>query len=153
MATDAAGGTVEETNVVQDHPPLTEDDWNLILNPKKENCIEFQRGDCVIQEGFTYKAFFQTVSGTLRVEKQLNDDGLQAIIGKVEPGEVLGEMNFFTHKEASASTVVISKVAEVYLINKEYLWKELLLSHPDVVLRFYYHLCTVVASRLAKHKK
>lgn len=153
LATEETGGLslLESQNQTKSHSPLSEEEWDLILNPKTESVIEYQRGDCIIQEGVAYKVLFQTVSGTCRVEKQVNDDGLQTILGTINAGEVLGEINFFTHKEASASVVVTTPNTEVYLIDKEYLWKELIQTNPGVVMRFYFHLCSIVSTRLAKY--
>lgn len=137
-----------DTKGAKEHLPLTEEEWKLILGTSN-SCIQFQKGDYIIKEGCTYKSLFQTVSGTFDVVKETRNKGNE-VIGSVSDGEVLGEINFFTQNAASASIIVTSDSAEVYLIDKEYLWS-LMEKHPNVVLRFYYHLCNIVGSRLMKH--
>merc|ERR1712083_1089474 len=110
---------VTEENNDKENQTLSEDEWKLILGSESDSCIEFRKGDYIMEEGFTYKTLFQTVSGTCDVEKK-TASGVE-VLGSINSGEVLGEINFFTREAASASIVVTSDVAEVYLISKEYL--------------------------------
>merc|ERR1711974_218926 len=88
---------------------LSEEEWKLILGNEKDFCIEFQKGDFIMQEGFTYKTLFQTISGTCNVEKEKKEaeDGSEEkagtvaaagreIIARFDAGEVFGEITFFT---------------------------------------------------------
>jgi len=141
---------VPQENPSQKASTLSEDEWKLILGSECDSCVEFMKGDYVIHEGCTYRTLFQTASGSYSVERL--SGGIREDIGTVEVGEVLGEINFFTQQAASASVVVTSESAEVFLINSEYLLNDLLKSHPNVVAKFYYHICYLVGSRLTRNQ-
>lgn len=142
----------KQAEMAQDDMALSTEEWSVILDSgDTTNRLGFCHGDAIIEEGLTYRALFQTITGEFAIYKRSQKEAGQGTrIGTVDQGEVLGEINFFTRASASASVVVSSNTAEVVVIDKEFLSNELLLSHPDIVLRFYYHLCFMIGRRLTK---
>lgn len=77
---------------------LTANDWVLIVDRAKRSV--FKKDDILIQAGKQNKTVYLLVKGSARVES-----GSKALIAKLEPGEVCGEMAFLENGVASANVV------------------------------------------------
>ena len=144
--------SLNETSISQiDNLSLTPEDWETLLGSTKP-ILTFSKGDPIMIEGQHYSMICQIVSGTCRIEKQLPDQPISIVLGKMFPGEIFGEITFLTEGTATAS-VYADEDVDMYFIDGKYLKETLMKTHPHVVVRFYNYLCVNLAKRIAQREK
>jgi CRP-like cAMP-binding protein len=118
---------------------LTPNDWALIVDRAKR--ISFHKGDVLIQHGKQVKTIYLLVYGTAKVESLS-----KALIARIGPGQVCGEMAFLERGAASA-TVTAEEELEACSID----WIELtdlFELFPHLGSRFYRSLAVSLSRRL-----
>jgi len=118
---------------------LTPNDWTLLVDRAKR--ISFHKGDVVIQHGKQVKTIYLLIRGTAKVETLA-----KAVVARIGPGQVCGEMAFLEHGAASA-TVTADEDLEACSIE----WTELsdlFELFPHLGSRFYRSLAVNLSRRL-----
>ena len=59
--------------------------------------LEFKKGERILSEGDAFRAIYLLVKGSVLVYKTADDD-TQIRLAKLRPGEIFGEMSFFSNK-------------------------------------------------------
>jgi CRP-like cAMP-binding protein len=104
----------------------------------------FAAGDIIIRQGARHQPLYVLEEGFARVEVQTEHG--RAVIARLWPGEVFGEIAFLSNAEATA-WVVADTDAEVRAIDRDHV--HALVAHsPGLGTRFYESLAVQLASRL-----
>ena len=132
-------------------PSLSEKDWELIFNSKNgDPIISYKTGDIIFREGEQFPFVCQIASGVCRIEKSTGAE--KRVLGKMVRGEIFGEIQFLTERNASASVFAHTDV-ELYRIDGKYVREELFASNPRVVVDFYRYCCATLAKRIDAREK
>jgi|HubBroStandDraft_4_1064222.scaffolds.fasta_scaffold06135_4 CRP-like cAMP-binding protein len=118
---------------------ITQNDWLLIVDRTKQ--AAFKKDDVLIHAGRQNKTVYLLVKGTARVESPS-----KALIAKLEPGEVCGEMAFLENGVASASVVAVGELQTCAIE-----WAalhDLFELYPHLGSRFYRSLAVNLSRRL-----
>ena len=107
---------------------LGEDDLRTIA--AKTYCKEIRAGEVLVKEGDAANEAFCVLYGELEVFRK-DLEGLDVVIGKVRPGEILGEMLLFNRQHRSASVRAVSNVMLMVMSAQDL--KELVDIHPAVL--------------------
>ena len=124
---------------------LTELEWTSLL--KGARYKDYQRNQKIIVKGRSPGGLLQVVRGTVRLEVDLPGRPQAQVIGRLNAGEILGEMSFLLGDPPAAAAVCESDTAAVIRLPAEYL-KELFASSPSIAAKFYYFLTLRAAERL-----
>jgi CRP-like cAMP-binding protein len=85
--------------------------------------MHLAKGDILIHEGTSAPAIYVIVGGRAEVRKA-RPDGSQALLGFVEPGEVVGEMALIDNQPHMA-TVVACEQTEVAVMSRQEFLRQL----------------------------
>ena len=118
---------------------LTPNDWTLLVDRAKRT--SFHKGDVLIQHGKQIKTIYLLIRGTAKVEALS-----KAVIARIGPGQVCGEMAFLEHGAASA-TVTAEEEVEACAIEWTAL-SDLFELFPHLGSRFYRSLAVNLSRRL-----
>lgn len=118
---------------------ITQNDWLLIVDRAKR--AAFKKDDILIHAGRQHKIVYLLVKGNARVESTS-----KALIAKLEPGEVCGEMAFLENGVASANVTAAGDL-EVCAIEWTSL-HDLFDLYPHLGSRFYRSLAVNLSRRL-----
>ncbi len=118
---------------------LTANDWALIVD--KGTRMQFNSGDCVVQQGKRTQGIYMLVRGTATVRIPR-----PAALPAIGPGEVCGEISFLDDLPATAS-VVAKELVEAYYLDRPTL-QSLFELFPHLGSRFYRSLACSVSRRL-----
>lgn len=129
---------------------LAPEEWELILSGDTSCLMNFFAGELIRKEGNHYSFICQIASGSCRVEKTIEGQA-NVILGTLKTGEILGELQFFTGKAATANVVAETDV-EIYVLNCDFI-RSLFDSHPHVVVNFYRFLCNMISQRIVKREQ
>ena len=99
---------------------------------------QYQAGDVIIEEGYGTEEVFVLIDG----EARAFSEGVE--VGKIHPGEFLGEISFLTDTVCSA-TVILSEASLVQVIRKDNFAK-IIRSRPETMIQ----LSTTLAERLLR---
>jgi CRP-like cAMP-binding protein len=116
---------------------LTEEDWNILLNGASQKV--YNKDETILNANIRSTKLFQIVKGSCRVEKG-------TVLGKMETGEIFGEINFLDGEGTSASVVADEEETEVLVMRRSAL-KILFVRHPALAGRFYHYLSTILSLR------
>jgi CRP-like cAMP-binding protein len=117
---------------------LTPNDWTLIVDRARRT--PFHKGDVLLQQGKQARTIYVLVRGTAKVESA------KAVIARIGPGQVCGEMAFLENGAASA-TVTAEEDGEACALD----WKtlsDLFELFPHLGSRFYRSLAVSLSRRL-----
>jgi len=107
----------------------------------------FRAGEYVIKEGEEGTWFALVLSGKLEVRKDVSDDRA-AVLVKLKPGDVVGEMGFFDVQYRSAAVIAKSD-CDLYVFERE-AFDSLMTDRPKIAAVVYRALARVLAQRLAE---
>lgn len=143
---------------IEEEEILSSTDWDILLSggddgstkESSKSLMTFSEGDIILEEGKNYMMVCQIASGSCRIEKSVPDSEMSVVLGTMNEGEILGEINFLTGNPASASVIAESRV-DMYVIGPTI--KEVFSKYPDVVIRFYHFLCSSLAKRIVQRER
>lgn len=136
-------------------------DWKVLCTGAKR--IVFKKGSIVIEEGSYNTALYRIKSGVVRVEKNTVQGGIEkkVVLGKLEKNKVFGEMSFVedTWKQGtseeeglggnvSASVIVDSESAELYKIERSFIFSLFVADKEGLFTRFYQIIACMLADRV-----
>ena len=73
--------------------------------------VDFQKGDLIIEEGDTTKSLFVLMKGSALITKKADDTTIR--LSKLKPGELFGEMSFFSDHPRRTNVVANDKVVVI----------------------------------------
>jgi CRP/FNR family transcriptional regulator, cyclic AMP receptor protein len=117
---------------------LTPNDWKLIIDRAKQR--RFKKAEELLREGRQVRAMYLVVAGEVKVTAR------GALLAKLGPGQVCGEMGFLENDVASATAVAEDDVV-AYVLE----WQELMdlfEMFPHLASRFYRCLAVNLSRRL-----
>jgi CRP-like cAMP-binding protein len=118
---------------------LTPNDWTLIVDRAKR--ISFHKGDVLIQHGKQVKTIYLLVHGTAKVESLS-----KALIARIGPGQVCGEMAFL---ERAAASAMVTAEEELEACSIDWIeLTDLFELFPHLGSRFYRSLAVSLSRRL-----
>jgi NTE family protein/lysophospholipid hydrolase len=92
--------------------------------------VSIIRGEVLFRQGTPSDSVFVVVSGRVRVHVD-GRDGASRVIGECGPGEVIGEMGFFTGAARSASVIAARDAVMMKFSNAAF--EQIITSHPQLV--------------------
>jgi len=108
---------------------------------------QFRSGESVIKEGEQGTWFGLVLSGKLEVRKDVSKDRA-AVLVKLKPGDVVGEMGFFGVELRSAAVIATSD-CDLYVFEQKS-FDSLMTDRPKIAAVVYRSLARVLAQRLAQ---
>jgi CRP/FNR family cyclic AMP-dependent transcriptional regulator len=96
----------------------------------------------IINEGAEQKSLYFVISGTLHA--QTESDGRRVLLGRLGPGDIIGEVNIFDPGVASA-TVVPIEFSQVWRLDR-FMFDDIVEKEPAVAVK----LLTSIATQLSK---
>ncbi|MFC1856630.1 cyclic nucleotide-binding domain-containing protein [Thermodesulfobacteriota bacterium] len=80
--------------------------------------VNFQKGDLIIEEGDTTKSLFVLMKGSALITKKADDATIR--LSKLKPGELFGEMSFFSDAPRRTNVVandqvIVMKIDETFV--------------------------------------
>lgn len=127
--------------------PLNEEGLDLIADHSR--VVNYSSGSTIFTEGDTGGILYILISGTVEVFKTDTDRNI-AVIATLVPGEIIGELEFFTGKPYNASAAAAEDSNLLQIPDKGEHLKEILESHPDISAAVLYQFLKTYSSRLRK---
>ncbi len=75
--------------------------------------VVFQKGDIIIEEGENTDSIFLLLEGKALITKKMNDANIR--LAKLEPGQVFGEMSFFSGAPRRTRVMANSEVKAIHI--------------------------------------
>ena len=72
---------------------------------------EFRQGDTIIKEGEPFSSIFLLVKGSVLISKKVNETPIR--LAKLRPGEIFGEMSFFSHRPRQSNVIASEDVLAI----------------------------------------
>ncbi len=98
----------------------------------------------LIEEGQEQNSLYFIISGRLHVVTE--DQGRRVLLGRLGPGDLVGEVNVFDPQKASA-TVAAMEFAQVWRMDREAV-DEVIRESPIAAARLLFHISTQLSRRL-----
>jgi CRP/FNR family cyclic AMP-dependent transcriptional regulator len=127
---------------------LTSNDW--ILMQAKATPHSFNLGEDIIPQGDNRNNIYIIRQGEASVE--LAGTSSRAVLAKLGPGDICGEIAFLEKGKASAAVVAREEKVEADELNARDL-RDLFQTFPGLASRFYQSLATILAERLRMTSK
>jgi CRP/FNR family cyclic AMP-dependent transcriptional regulator len=77
---------------------------------------EFRQGDIIIKDGERLTSIFLLVKGSVLISKTVNDAPIR--LAKLRPGEIFGEMSFFSHRSRQSNVIANEDVLAIRIDDK-----------------------------------
>jgi CRP/FNR family cyclic AMP-dependent transcriptional regulator len=77
---------------------------------------EFRQGDIIIKDGERLTSIFLLVKGSVLISKTINDAPIR--LAKLRPGEIFGEMSFFSHRSRQSNVIANEDVLAIRIDDK-----------------------------------
>jgi serine/threonine-protein kinase len=77
---------------------------------------EFRQGDTIIKEGENLTSIYLLMKGSVLISKKVNDAPIR--LAKLKPGEIFGEMSFFSKKHRQSNVIANEDVLAVKIDEK-----------------------------------
>ncbi len=94
--------------------PLGDDDRQILSSYGEFKPVQDRQ--ILIEEGHTQNSLYFVISGTLHATTQRS--GRQVLLGKIGPGETIGEINIF-HPGLASATVTAVEFSQVWRIDRQ----------------------------------
>lgn len=107
----------------------------------KHSVTEFDKGDVIIKEGDDSASLFLLLKGSCLITKTESDATIR--LSKLKPGEIFGEMSFFSKKPRQSDVVANENV---WVINMDYNFFQSI--NPDIRDKIKDYLIELLISRL-----
>jgi CRP/FNR family cyclic AMP-dependent transcriptional regulator len=107
----------------------------------EHSILEFSQGDDIITEGEASKSLFLLIEGTCRITKTADNAKIQ--LSKLSPGEIFGEMSFFS-EQLRQSSVTAKGDVKVLKMDDDFFKK----ADSNIRERIKEHLIKLLINRL-----
>jgi CRP/FNR family cyclic AMP-dependent transcriptional regulator len=77
---------------------------------------EFRQGDIILKDGERLTSIFLLVKGSVLISKTINDAPIR--LAKLRPGEIFGEMSFFSHRSRQSNVIANEDVLAIRIDDK-----------------------------------
>ena len=77
---------------------------------------EFRQGDTIIKDGERLTSIFLLLKGSVLVSKTVSDAPIR--LAKLRPGEIFGEMSFFSHRSRQSNVIANEDVLALKIDEK-----------------------------------
>lgn len=74
----------------------------------EHNISEYQKGETIIEEGANFTSIYLLLMGNVKIVKKM--DGHTILLARLKPGEIFGEMSFFSKKRRHSGAVACEGV-------------------------------------------
>ena len=115
---------------------LTSESFSEVVNYKEDTLIVTQGGEP--------DALYFTISGVFHAISHANEQAPQRLLGRIEPGEFIGEVTLFDSESKASASVKAMRNASALRVTPEAFCK----SHPAQALEFVSSLAKGLAGRL-----
>jgi len=123
-------------------PELSANDRAVLLS--RSELVRYDAGQILVEQGQGLKMLLLVVRGQAAV--RISREGRSIEVGRVRPGEPVGELSFVSWEPASATVVALEPLTALRL---DLDWMEgVLASHPDTAARLFHSLALVLAERV-----
>jgi CRP/FNR family cyclic AMP-dependent transcriptional regulator len=77
---------------------------------------EFRQGDIILKDGERLTSIYLLVKGSVLISKTVNDAPIR--LAKLRPGEIFGEMSFFSHRSRQSNVIANEDVLAIRIDDK-----------------------------------
>ena len=77
---------------------------------------EFRQGDTILRDGERLTSIYLLVTGSVLISKTVNDAPIR--LAKLRPGEIFGEMSFFSHRSRQSNVIANEDVLAIRIDEK-----------------------------------
>lgn len=119
----------------------------LLASENFSEVIKYTEDTLMLQQGQESDSIYFTISGLFHAVSHANQQTPQRLLGRIEPGEFIGEISFFDSAAHACASVKAMKNAIVLKINRDN-YKALCKSHPAQALELTSAVATGLARRL-----
>ncbi|MFT5189623.1 MAG: CRP/FNR family cyclic AMP-dependent transcriptional regulator [Verrucomicrobiales bacterium] len=121
---------------------ISDEDRNLLSGYGE--FLPVHEGKELIEEGHDQNSLYFIISGMLHAT--MDDDGRRILLGRLGPGELVGEVNIFDPQKASA-TVTAREFSQVWRMDRA-TFDDLLNDSPAAASRLLLHISKQLCRRL-----
>lgn len=82
---------------------------------------EFNKGDIIIKEGDCFSSIYIILKGNVKIVKRTDGHTIQ--LAKLKPGEIFGEMSFFSDKKCRLSDAVAGDSVQILKMDEDFFEK------------------------------
>lgn len=126
----------------------TLDERGLDLIAGYSEFSQYKSGEEIFPEGGKSGVLYIIVSGSIRVMKRdLYDDGI-TVIAELVPGDIIGELEFFTESDFNAGCVASGDSEILQIPGNGGSFKAILESHPEVASVILYEFLKIISGRI-----
>ena len=119
----------------------------LLASESFSEIIKYTEDTIILQQGQELDSIYFTISGLFHAVSHANQQTPQRLLGRIEPGEFIGEISFFDSTAHASASVKAMKNAIVLKIQREN-YKALCKAHPAQALELTAAVATGLARRL-----
>lgn len=130
------------SHITEANIDLSEREWKVLQTAAEEKT--FSKNQVILQQNKPFQGLYRVKSGAVRIEQQAPEE--TKILGILSVNQIFGEMSFF-NRETTASIVAESSEVAVYHFSASVLIS-ILSSSPELCLRFFKMICSVISFRL-----
>jgi CRP-like cAMP-binding protein len=119
----------------------------ILANEEFTEIVEFTEDTLIIKQGEQPDALYFTLDGVFHAISHANPNAPHRLLGRIEPGQFIGEVCLVDSKSKASATVKALRYAMALKMKPE-AFKELCETHPTAGVQFLYAVARQLASRL-----
>lgn len=123
------------------------DDRGLELLEEYSDFVTYKSGEEVFPVGGDSGVLFIVVSGSVQIIKKDKYEG-NSIIAELVPGDIIGELEFFTESAFNASGVASGETILLRIPGQGLSFRVVLEKHPDVAAVILYEFLKIISGRI-----
>ncbi len=119
----------------------------LLTSESFSEVVNYQEDTLIVTQGGEPDALYFTISGVFHAISHANEQAPQRLLGRIEPGEFIGEVTLFDSETKASASVKAMRNASALKVTPES-FGAFCKSHPAQALEFVSSLAKGLASRL-----
>ena len=136
--------TVEELRQFERFAPYSNDELALLLSFCE--VVVAVREEVIIKKGDVSDSIFLLISG--RVRARMKVGGVEKVLGRMEPGELFGEVAMLSQTARSADVVAEGPSRLLQLTSERF--QEMMSEHAALAVKMLYNMSRLLATRLSE---
>ena len=126
---------------------VSSDTRALLASQNFSEIIHYEEDTLLLQQGGRPDSLFFTLSGLFHAISHANAQTPQRLLGRIEPGEFIGEVSLFDSETTASASVKAMKDATALRMTRE-AFADFCKAHPEQALEFVTSVAKGLAARL-----
>lgn len=131
--------------LLSDAEGVSQETRELLASENFSEIIRYKEDTLIVVQGQEADALYFTLSGLFHAVSHSNIEAPQRLLGRIEPGEFIGEVSLFDHESKATASVKAMRDASALRMSRE-AFADFCKNHPVNALEF----VTAAACGLAK---